>query len=44
MHHLLRQMPYQEVHREPVTLPHREHPEGYHRTRIPPELMVEEVY
>jgi polyphosphate kinase 2 (PPK2 family) len=44
MHHLLHRVPYREVQREPVTLPHREHHEGYRRTRIPPELLVEEVY
>jgi polyphosphate kinase 2 len=44
MHHLLRQMPYQEVQRERVTLPSREHHEGYRRTLTPPELMVPEVY
>jgi polyphosphate kinase 2 len=44
MHHLLGQMPYQEVQRERVTLPPREHHEGYRRIRIPPELFVPEVY
>ena len=44
MHHLLRQMPYQEIHREAVTLPPRERHEGYRRTLIPPQLMVPEVY
>ena len=44
MHHLLRQMPYQEVQRERVMLPTREHHEGYRRTLTPPELMVPEVY
>jgi polyphosphate kinase 2 len=44
MHHLLGQMPYQEVHRESVTLPPRERHEGYRRTLTPPELMVPEVY
>jgi len=44
MHHLLRQMPYQEIRREQVTLPRREHHEGYRRTLTPTELMVPEVY
>jgi polyphosphate kinase 2 len=44
MHHLLHQMPYQEVYRDPVTLPPREHHEGYRRVQIPPELVVPEVY
>jgi len=44
MHHLLSQMPYQEVYRDPVTLPLRERHEGYRRVRLPAELMVPEVY
>jgi polyphosphate kinase 2 len=44
MHHLLRQMPYQEVYRESVTLPVRERHEGYRRIQLPAELMVPEVY
>ncbi|HXZ53828.1 MAG TPA: polyphosphate kinase 2 [Burkholderiales bacterium] len=44
MHHLLRQMPYQEVRRDPVALPLRERHEGYRRVQIPPELIVPEVY
>ena len=44
MHHLLRQMPYQEVYRDPITLPPREHHEGYRRVQLLPELVVPEVY
>jgi polyphosphate kinase 2 len=44
MHHLLRQMPYQEVHRELVTLPPREHHEDYRRSPTPVELIVPETY
>jgi acyl-CoA thioesterase FadM len=44
MHHLLRQMPYEEVQRERVTFPTREHHEDYRRTLTPPELMVPEAY
>jgi hypothetical protein len=44
MHHLLQQMPYEEVQRESVTLPPREHHEGYRRTLTSPELVVPEVY
>jgi polyphosphate kinase 2 len=44
MHHLLGQMPYQEVHRELVTLPPREHHENYRRSPVPAELIVPEVY
>jgi polyphosphate kinase 2 len=44
MHHLLRQMPYQEVYRDQVLLPVRERHEGYRRVQLPSELMVPEVY
>ena len=44
MHHLLRQMPYEEVRRDPVALPLRERHEGYRRVQIPPELIVPELY
>jgi polyphosphate kinase 2 len=44
MHHLLSQMPYHEVLREPVVLPPREHHTGYRRSPVPAELLVPEVY
>jgi len=44
MHHLLGQMPYREVYREPVALPLRERHEGYRRIQLPRELMVPEIY
>ena len=44
VHHLLQQMPYQEVRRDPVALPLRERQEGYRRVQILPELIVPEVY
>ena len=44
IHHLLGQVPYQPVEREPITLPPREHHEGYRRSPIPKHLLVPEVY
>jgi polyphosphate kinase len=44
IHHLLQQVPYQEVVREPVILPERVHHDDYVRNAIPPEIMVPEVY
>lgn len=44
IHHLLAQFPYREIARPPVVLPERERREDYHRTPVPPEMMVPEVY
>ena len=44
MHHLLRQVPYGEVHHEPIVLPPREHQTDYVRDPIPPEMYVPAVY
>jgi hypothetical protein len=44
IHHLLSQVPYQEVHRPPVVLPERIHHPDYHRKPVPPEMFVPEVY
>jgi len=44
MHHLLRQVPYGEVHHEPIVLPPREHQPDYVRDPIPPEMYVPAVY
>jgi polyphosphate kinase len=38
--HLLSQIPYQEVHHEPVVLPPRVHNSDYHRGPIPQEMYV----
>jgi polyphosphate kinase len=38
--HLLDQIPYQEVRRQPVLLPPRVHNPDYHRGPIPPEMYV----
>ena len=44
MHHLLRQIPYGEVHHDPIILPPREHQPDYVRDPIPPEMYVPAVY
>jgi polyphosphate kinase 2 len=44
IHHLLQQVPYQEVHHEPVQLPARQHNPEYSRRAVPAELFVPEVY
>ena len=44
IHHLLSQVPYQEVVREPIVLPTRVHNEDYHRQPVPAEMMVPSVY
>jgi polyphosphate kinase 2 len=44
IHHLLEQIPYQEIHREPVQLPARQHNPEYARNPVPAELYVPEVY
>jgi polyphosphate kinase 2 len=44
MHHLLGQIPYQEVPHQPVVLPDRVHNPNYHRGPIPREMFVPEIY
>jgi polyphosphate kinase 2 len=44
IHHLLSQIPYEEVAREPVVLPARIHNPEYHRGPVPDEMYVPEVY
>ena len=44
IHHLLGQMPYQEVEQPLIALPEREHHEDYTRNPVAPELFVPEVY
>ena len=44
IHHLLRQMPYEEVQRPAIVLPPRERHEDYVRQPVPPEILVPEVY
>jgi len=42
--HLLSQIPYDEIAHQPVILPQRDHKPDYHRTPIPREMYVPEVY
>ncbi len=44
MHHLLQQVPFQDVVRPVITLPQRVHHADYVRNVIPQELLVPEVY
>ena len=44
IHHLLQQIPYQEVNHGTVLLPEREHKPDYLRTPIPEEMYVPAVY
>jgi polyphosphate kinase 2 (PPK2 family) len=44
IHHLLDQIPYQEIHRDPVQLPPRQHNPEYTRHPVPAQLYVPEVY
>jgi len=44
IHHLLQQMPYQEVSHPPIVLPPRERHEDYVRNPVPKEIIVPEVY
>ncbi len=44
IHHLLQQMPYQEVGRPAIVLPERERNENYRRNPVPNEIVVPEVY
>jgi polyphosphate kinase len=42
--HLLKQFPYQEIHKEPIALPPRVHHEHYTRQAVPAEMLVPEIY
>ncbi len=44
IHHLLSQVPYEEVHRDPVILPARVHNPGYYREELPDEMYVPGIY
>src|SRR5215468_455780 len=44
IHHLLGQIPYKEVKHSSVSLPGRSHDPDYHRTPIPREMYVPDVY
>jgi polyphosphate kinase len=42
--HLLSQVKYTEVERDPIVMPPRIHHPDYHREPIPPEMIVPEIY
>ena len=44
MHHLLQQVPYQDVHHDPIALPQREHKPDYARHPVPKDLYAPAVY
>ncbi len=44
IHHLLGQLPYQEVPRAPVLLPERVHHPDYHRMPVPDDMYVPAIY
>jgi hypothetical protein len=44
MRHLLRQIPYREVKRDPIVLPPRTHNPDYHRRPIPQDMFVPDKY
>lgn len=44
IHHLLRQVPYEEIRKPAVKLPKRERHPDYHRVPVPPEMIVPQVY
>jgi hypothetical protein len=42
--HLLQQVPYREIHHDPVTLPDRIHYPAYHRDKVPEEMYVPAIF
>jgi polyphosphate kinase 2 (PPK2 family) len=44
IHHLLEQIPYEEIQRDPVQLPERVHNPEYTRTPVPKHLYVPSIY
>ena len=44
MHHLLGQIPYEEVEHPAIVLPPRERHEDYVRQPVSPDILVPEVY
>jgi hypothetical protein len=44
IHHLLQQMPYEEVEHPVIQLPEREYHDDYVRRPVPTEIIVPEVY
>jgi hypothetical protein len=44
IHHLLSQVPYEEIERPPIVLPPRTHNPDYQRHPIPRDIYVPELY
>jgi len=44
MHHLLQQVPYHDIHHEPIALPEREHKLDYARHPVPKDMYVPAIY
>jgi polyphosphate kinase 2 len=44
IHHLLQQVPYQDVHHDPILLPAREHKPDYERHPVPRDMYVPTVF
>jgi polyphosphate kinase len=44
IHHILQQIPYGEITREPIALPRRVHNPEYQRDPVPAEMYIPEVY
>ena len=44
IHHLLQQIPYQEIESEPISLPARVYNQDYLRGPVPKEMYVPEIY
>ncbi|HSJ03863.1 MAG: polyphosphate kinase 2 [Verrucomicrobium sp.] len=44
IHHLLQQVPYQEVQKEVIALPPRKRHKDYHRNPVPDDIIIPQVY
>jgi polyphosphate kinase 2 len=44
IHHLLQQIPYEDVPHAPILLPQREHKPDYHRAPVPADMHVPPIY
>src|SRR5580698_2891400 len=44
IHHLLQQVPYQDIHHDPIVLPERQHQPDYARHPVPKDMYVPAIY
>ena len=44
IHHLLQQVPYQDIHHDPIVLPQRDHKPDYARHPVPKDMYVPAIY